>query len=252
MKLNIQESNAAGNTTLFVLSTVEETVRSHVAQRLAQNFPHIEQIGFIEPNRLTMAGGEFCGNASRAYALYLAQKNHLTQETTLRVSVSGSPEPLEAVVKPSENFVSIEMPLPTSIVPYEEDGIQGHLVTMEGIVHLILQDQEASLARFNQIKRIFFRRHRPEAFGAMFLMENNTRLTPIVHVPALDSTHIEGSCASGTLACACVLAADAESRFTFSEPQGTLCARVFKTGETITKATVEGLVEFLPPQEIIL
>ena len=33
---------------------------------------HAEQVGFIKDNHLQMMGGEFCGNASRAFASLLA------------------------------------------------------------------------------------------------------------------------------------------------------------------------------------
>ncbi len=252
MELNVQESSAGGNTTLFVLSPVLKEERFRVAKKLLEMFPHIEQVGFVDSKGLTMAGEEFCGNASRAYAFYLAQKQGLNQKKSLTVSVSGTTKPLEALVDSKESFVSIEMPLPSFIKPYDWENIHGSLVAMEGILHLVLENHAPDLTLFHKIKTSILCQSTPHAFGVMFLENHHKKLTPIVHVPQLDATYVEGSCASGSLACACVLCKKEQETFTFVQPKGSLSCSIWKKETKILRATVEGTVFLSPTKNISL
>ena len=81
MKLNIARADPAGNITLLVLSPVEKPARAETAARL-MGMPQFqaEQVGFRCPpqaggdGRLEMMGGEFCGNATRAFGMLLARE----------------------------------------------------------------------------------------------------------------------------------------------------------------------------------
>jgi len=73
-------ADPAGNLTAIVLSPVAPQARAAVAARMMARCPEgFEQVGFAEEDSLTgefprlcMMGGEFCGNAARAFACYAA------------------------------------------------------------------------------------------------------------------------------------------------------------------------------------
>ena len=99
MRLNVLRANPAGNITLFVLDPVPSGDRADVAARL-MSLPgsDVEQVGFLCPplqggqGRMEMAGGEFCGNATRAFGMLTAQR--LGGLSQVLVEVSGCPGPV--------------------------------------------------------------------------------------------------------------------------------------------------------------
>ena len=94
MKLNVLRADPAGNITLFVLDPIERERRAALAAELMRRRPDmkIDQVGFACPadadtdGRMEMMGGEFCGNATRAYAMYVARQRGGLSEVRLRVS----------------------------------------------------------------------------------------------------------------------------------------------------------------------
>ena len=70
--LRVVRADPAGNITLFVLTPVEKAECAAVAARLMEiEALKAEQVGCIFPNgHMEMEAGEFCGNASRAYAIF--------------------------------------------------------------------------------------------------------------------------------------------------------------------------------------
>ena len=94
MKLNVLRADPAGNITLFVLDPIERERRAALAAELMRRLPDmkIDQVGFACPadadtdGRMEMMGGEFCGNATRAYAMYVARQRGGLSEVRLRVS----------------------------------------------------------------------------------------------------------------------------------------------------------------------
>ena len=90
MRIRYIPADPAGNLTGLVLTHVSQEVRPALAARLMAVCPEgFEQIAFIDEDSLTsplprmeMMGGEFCGNASRAFGWYAAQRR--------RAGASGS------------------------------------------------------------------------------------------------------------------------------------------------------------------
>ena len=88
MKPEIVCANPAGNITIFVLNPPRgKAERVQTAETLMVD-PDLkaEQVGFVYPPatpsglwRLEMAGGEFCGNASRSFWLLDALKSGLLE-----------------------------------------------------------------------------------------------------------------------------------------------------------------------------
>ena len=84
MKLNVLRADPAGNITLYVLDPIERERRAALAAELMRRLPDmkIDQVGFAcsadadTDGRMEMMGGEFCGNATRAYGPFSRDKGY--------------------------------------------------------------------------------------------------------------------------------------------------------------------------------
>ena len=77
MKIRYKVYNPAGNITALVIGdkyNFEE--RKNINNKIMDSDSKIEQVGFLSKTekRLSMAGGEFCGNATRCAILYYCVK----------------------------------------------------------------------------------------------------------------------------------------------------------------------------------
>ena len=219
MKLNTLRANPAGNITLFVLDPVPPGDRAGLAARLmALPGTDTEQVGYVCPpvmggaGRLEMAGGEFCGNAARAFGMLTAQR--LGGASQVRVEVSGCEGPVTVEVDWSNRTARAEMPLPRSVRRMESHP--GILVDLGGIAHLVVET-----------------------------------MTPLVKVPAADTLVWEGSCGSGSLAAAVAQSRD-DGPFVrkYVQPAGTVEASVTRRNGEIVSAWIGGPVNLDPPCEI--
>lgn len=109
-----------------------------------------EQVGFAEEDSLTgefprlcMMGGEFCGNAARAFACYAAGVRG-RGETRLSVAISGARNPVPVEIEPASGRAYAQMPLPCALDRLCADGRDIPLVRMEGIDHALLLNEAPS------------------------------------------------------------------------------------------------------------
>lgn len=221
MKLNFIKVNPTENMTIFVLDPLPRSIYPDVANKLMNyNNLHGEQVGFIEKPtldgscaRLHMMGGEFCGNASRAFAAVMVQKGYNSFERIddhyiVPIEVSGNGEVLFTEVKELTDHtfdVKIKIPLFQSVNPFEThyNGVHypGILVDFEGISHVVLftgnDIPEEGLLRH------IVKEQTPlpnSAFGVMFYNEELNFMTPLVYVEDTGSVVWERSCGTGTAA----------------------------------------------------
>lgn len=221
MKLNFIKANPTENMTIFILDPLPRSSYSEVANKLMNyNNLHGEQVGFIEQptlpgsiSRLHMMGGEFCGNASRAFAAIMVQKGYsaFKQEEDhfiVPIEVSGNDRILYAEVKELTDHtyeVKIELPMYKSARPFEThyNGIHypGLIVEFEGISHVVLStgndlpDEGLLLHIVKELSPL------PSgAFGVMFYNEELNFMTPLVYVEDTRSVIWERSCGTGTVA----------------------------------------------------
>ncbi len=239
-------ANPAGNITIFVTSPAQRSEYQEIAQKLlAIEELHGEQVGFIkEDNRMEMCGLEFCGNASRSFALWYA-KSRLGRKGKCKVTVdvSGAEKPIDVEINTDSNYTKIEMPNPKSVTAWGSEGI---LVDLGGIMHLVLWDIPASAELFEKYKNEINAKYNPPAMGVMFVEKASLKMVPVVYVRDVDTTYFEGSCGSGSVATAVALSqekgAGAHS-FTLSQPAGKITASVEKGESGIEKVFIEGEVE---------
>lgn len=243
-------ADPAGNTTGFVLTPTDLPDRPELAARLMEKL-RLDQVGFIDEGslseglpRMEMMGGEFCGNATRAFALLVAIRRGL-DEGRLMVSVSGSAEPVPVDVNTRTGEAYAAMPLPTDC-----EMCGGFpVVQMEGISHAILQDCHASEETARQMLEAM---PEDDAQGVIFL--SGDMLTPFVHVAAAGTDVWEGSCGSGSVAAAWLLSQnlpDGEHRFEFTEPGGALRVDLDKKDGRVVSVRMGGPVRLGEETRII-
>lgn len=259
--INIVVANPAGNITIFVKDKFERHQYQEVAAKLlAHKEFNAEQVAFIvDENRMEMSGLEFCGNASRTFALLIAKEKNLKGYRNIDVSVSGADEILSVSVDADKNYTRIKMPLPLSLskltsadTPINKPGIA---VDFSGILHLVFKDIEPTIENFEKLKEFVYSYSNPPALGVMFYNTSDNTLTPVVYVKDVNTTYFEGSCASGTTAVAVAFADDEEDgtlSYALPQPAGTVTATVEKRNGKVQALYIEGPVEIGEVKNIIL
>ena len=234
-ELKIIRADPSGNLTLLVEGNVPPEDRAEVGARLLR-MPEFraEQAGFLVPphgtgiGRLEMSGGEFCGNAVRAFGLLLTLQRDLPGGT-VPIEISGCPDPVAVTVDRTSGFVSAEMPLPETISMISLPSPFGlcPLVRFSGIWHVISEKVPATEQNFITARDAVYTRWTPEAFGVMFLSENALSLTPFVYVDGSGTLYRENSCGSGSAAVAAWYAANGTSGpVVLRQPGGVLQVQV--------------------------
>ena len=255
--------NPAGNITCLVTTKVARELYMEVANQLlslpGQDF---EQVGFIiDDKTMEMAGLEFCGNASRAFALWSAKKLGLQGQHNVFVSVSGIEKPLEVFVDTQSNFTRAFMPLPEKIELISEGTImacpQMLKVDLGGIMHFVVLDLPYSDSIFHLIKDFGMSHFQPLALGVMFVDSGTFNMVPIVYVKEVDTIYHEGSCGSGTLAALISLEEKlglGEEVFhcNLTQPRGEIGGTLYKNGNIIEKITIEGHVEIGEIEKLVV
>lgn len=262
MKYNVIRANPAGNITLFVTDPVPRELRSQVASDLME-IPNLdaEQVAFLcDPimggeNRIEMMGGEFCGNAARAFGMLVAQEQG--GRDRVKIEISGCDYPVSVDVDLEKGTARAAMPLPQRIWTGTVDGRCCILVHLGGIAHLIAENVAPSLEFFEKAEPLFREVPNLDAYGVMFLQTKESRLTPLVKVVDTDSLVWEGSCGSGSLATAMAQSLGQRERDgvfvrEYVQPAGVVQATVELQDGQVTKAYIGGPVSIEPPVEIEL
>jgi len=259
MRLNILRADPAGNITIFVLDPVAKEQRAEIANKImAIKDLEAEQVGFltepINPEcscRLEMMGGEFCGNASRALGLYLAQK--AGKSGKMLIEVSGSQKPIEVTADIEKGEASAQMPLPKKIEPFIFSGIECTRVDLEGISHLIAEVGTPDRRIVMAAENLFGDDDSIAAYGIMFFEKYGMEMVPFVKVKATDSLVREGSCGSGTVAAAaslCIGLKEGSESYTISQPSGSITAVVEKKDGKFKSVSIGGSVSLGEPTEV--
>jgi diaminopimelate epimerase len=219
--LNIVKADPAGNITIFVLNglNLDAAARTEAAKiLLADEELRAEQVGFVYAPvtedglwRLSMMGGEFCGNAARSFGLLVARMGKLRGRQRFTVEVSGAMIPVAVDVDcdSGEAAAAIAPPLsaPKGLLKGGEILFAGKSLPVYrfgGISHVIAEDAAPDKKTFFRIKALFEERFgRTDALGVMFYDTAENFMRPAVYVYATESLIFESSCGSGTAALAC-------------------------------------------------
>lgn len=224
------KADPSGNITGFVLESIALEDRKKYADYIMTNIDKdVEQVGFIsfskngKPFRMDMMGGEFCANATRAYALFCALKSKKNFKKDIMVSVSGTDYPINAKVNLENSEVFIEMPKAKNLFRTKILGRDFFTVDLDGIVHMIVESQEDSEFAKVALKELV-RKINSKAYGIMFIDKYTLTMIPYVYVVKTNTLFRESSCGSGTIACAYYLNQDNNKHFNviLKQPKGIL------------------------------
>ena len=254
MELSYILADPSGNTTAFVLSPVASDDYGPVARTVMDRL-NAEQVAFVHDDRMDMMGGEFCGNASRSFALWQAlhrpnglSLSPLQGQLQQTVTVSGAPHPLTVTLwgNGSSLHASIAMPLPNRILPLEEPFLGPcTLIEYPGISHVLLENRTPLDDDPAAVRELLESLGAEDGcFGLLYLEDNILRPRVLVRDTCTDVW--ESSCASGTCAVAAALALRQNTSLTLElfQPGGSLTACATVEGGNLTALTLDGPVTF--------
>jgi diaminopimelate epimerase len=171
-----------------------------------------EQAGFLIPSAMhfEMAGGEFCGNATRAAAVLLSD---ILGKSELSFTVSGFDGTVAAEVSKTGDdtyFVRCTFPgLPTTRKEVTlPDGSTAAMIDLSGIVHVVIEgafpaDRSAYESQHRTIMEGLGLTDRGAVGVIWFERKGDSAVMhPVVWVRAVDTFFYEESCGSGTIALA--------------------------------------------------
>lgn len=258
MEIQYLLADPTKNITVLVTTPVSRALQPELASLLLDLEPEAEQVGFVETAadgqmRLQMMGGEFCGNATRAYAMYIARQRGGLSEVRLRVS--GCDHIVTAAVDLARGAARAEMPLPRAVRAAEVEGHAGTLVDLAGIAHLVIEGVAPSEDFFRAAEPLFSAIEGLDAYGVIFLDRTSHRITPLVKVVDTGTLIWEGSCGSGTIACAVAESAGlADGLFEqdYFQPAGVVRASIERRGGAVVSAAIGGPVTLDEPMCITL
>lgn len=270
MKIRFVKVNPVENMTIFVLDPIPKKSYEKVSKKLMEySNLYAEQVGFITASskdseivKLEMAGGEFCGNATRSLGALLVYNGHPSvkkndNKYTIRVECSGAEGILECEVIKTESesifYSKVTMPTPTKIHKItikREEEYHLQAVHFHGILHFVvdskkIKDKDDFFKIIKEEVELNYKEY--DAFGIMFYNEEDNYLEPLVYVKNIDSLFWERSCGSGSCAVAAVLT-DKEKKgidIDLAQPGGNIHVSTEYANDVINNITINGKVEIV-------
>lgn len=181
--MHIQRFLIAGGNSTALVAECPAPERPEVLSSL---MGQVEQVGFIDQGgslpHIQMMGGEFCINATLAFASVLGQTGTL--------AASGAEHPVSFCNSGSGGQeAAIRLPL--------KWRKEGNIVLLEGIGFVLLEQNGHATVEKDEIKALCMRYSLP-AFGAILF--NDDAITPYVYVAGVESFVRETACGSGSVA----------------------------------------------------
>lgn len=172
-----------------------------------------EQAGFLvsSQSHFEMAGGEFCGNASRAAAVMFSK---LRGADNVEFTVSGFKGLVSATVdRRSDNEYYVRcrfMGMSVGVYPVEGHEQTINIVDLGGIVHVVVESRFPAQAEIyrethHHLTEELSLRER-DAVGVVWIerKDDSVAIHPVVWVRSIDTFFYESSCGSGTIAACAV------------------------------------------------
>lgn len=210
-KIKYKIYNPGGNVTALISGNEYTQKEKYLINKMImKKHPKVEQVGFLskKTNRLEMAGGEFCLNATRCAVYEYTRIN----KDKIKISVSGTNKELTGKII-SDNIVEIKQDINKNlnqIIDVTEDITY---VKIEGILIAIFDEEKSKVyikklkeneeIAKNEIKQLMINKiqTKEKAIGIMFLekISNQIKINPVVWVKEIDTVFYETACGSGSL-----------------------------------------------------
>lgn len=205
--------NPSGNITALVTKDVPREKYKEISNEIMKNNPNIEQVGFLKKYsnsifRLEMAGLEFCGNASRAFACFLVKEKYINTEK-FEISVTGYDNLIGCIVekKGEDYFSTIDLKFLKPIDDFIENKTLNDqkisVVYLPGISHTFLDQRRFKFDEDNclkEAKKIIPQLNLTKLPAVGVIWFDGNQINPVVYVKDIDSLFYENSCGSGSIA----------------------------------------------------
>ncbi|MHA4990735.1 diaminopimelate epimerase [Cetobacterium somerae] len=206
-QLEFVKLNPAGNVTiLYQMQNIDKKDIQKIS-KISMNKLNLyaEQVGFVNETHLQMMGGEFCGNACRSFASYLAFNDEkFEKEKIYTITCSGEKSTLEINVRSLEVkkffLAKIKMPKNLSIKMINLGKYKIYNiceVIFSGIVHFVIEES-INTEVIEEIRKYCNEKNYLD-FGVMFLDLGRLYMVPYVEIQGFEGVW-ENSCGSGTTA----------------------------------------------------
>jgi diaminopimelate epimerase len=202
-ELNYKIYIPSGNQTILVIGLDKLSDRKSINDMLMNKYDFVEQVGFINTNKpeLIMAGGEFCGNATRCAIKYYLNN----QVGNIKIKVSGVSRKLLGGIDENNN-VWVDMPIIKGDYKKSVKIINKTrmIIKLYGITHVVIEEKVNNKNIKEYAKNILseYNLLNEPASGVMFISKTKTniKLKPIVYVRDINTLFYETACGSGTTA----------------------------------------------------
>jgi len=201
-------SPCGNDTALVEGSNIDEQTKKILNDKIMSTHPNIEQVGFISLDKfkLDMAGGEFCGNATRSAAYHYLKGN----KGEIKINISNNMVIKAGVDENKRAYSEIPLYFGKDFINVIDNGI--YEIIMQGIKYIILE-KEVSKQYLSDKKNIKanamkileeYNINGAEAIGVIFIEDVNEKIKihPVIWVKTINTLFYETACGSGTTAVA--------------------------------------------------
>lgn len=243
-----------GNDTALVYGlNYTKKQRKEINDIIMSKHPNIEQVGFLGPKQkpeLQMAGGEFCGNATRSTAsFYLEGK-----KGNIKILVNSNDYINAGVDERGQAWCEIPLCKEKDVIVQKEQGI--YIVKLKGMTSVVIKSEKAKKFLLNRSKIKYsgmqlikeYELENNDAVGVMFCeyINNVLKINPVVWVKSINTLFYETACGSGTTATAMVEAFEKNTNqeIDILQPSNSvITSKVDFDGINFKKAIIKGKVE---------
>lgn len=238
MKIRYLIYNPAGNITALVKGDKFNKKQKRIINNAIMNEnSEVEQVGFLslEKKKLSMAGGEFCGNATRCAALYYLNKdNEIEVEINDKILKAGIDNKNKIWCEIPVNECQIQK-LDEKIYKIKLSGITiiPREIQAENILNENLKSEAVNIIKKYEID--------DNAIGIMFYQDN--LMYPVVWVKAINTLFVENSCGSGTIGLSILKSflSNKDGDYTIKQPSGKILETSIKIeNKKIVRAILKG------------
>lgn len=252
MKIEYEILKPSGNDTALVRGIdFSDKQKKIINDEIMKKHKNVEQVGFISNTsyELQMAGGEFCGNATRSAAFcYLKGK-----EGNIKIIVNKDKELNAGVTEEGKAWTEIPLYEKDDWIEKPSNGI--YIVKMDGMRTIVIkphiaenylkQNKDLQSEGMRLIKD--YKLENNKAVGVM-ICENvgeKIKIHPIVWVRDANTLFYETACGSGTTAVGIVQAYEKNNSAIMDiiQPSGmSITVKIKYSNNKIEKAIIEGEV----------
>lgn len=196
-----------GNDTALVEGiSINEQIRKELNDKIMKIHPNVEQVGFINKDeyKLVMAGGEFCGNATRCATYYYLKG----KKGKIEINVSNNTVVESGIDEHGKVWSEIPLCNEKNILKKIDDDV--YEININGIKYIILEKELSKNYLENKkniksnamgiIKKYDIKDEK--AIGIIFTekIKMKIKIHPVIWVKAINTIFYETACGGGTTA----------------------------------------------------